>query len=256
MMLNEKVVVVTGGAGLIGAAFCRRLAAEGARVVVADLDVTRAEALASEISGAAGAAFPVAINITERESIESAIAQTLERFDRIDAVVNNAYPRTKNWGRRLEEVTYADFCAHTNLHLAGYFLVAQTFAAHFVKAGGGNIINMASIYGSMAPRFEVYEGTPMTMPVEYAAIKAGVIQLTKYFAQYFKKAGVRCNSLAPGGVLDGQPAEFLAAYQRFSGTRGMLAPDDLAGALAFLISDASQYVTGQNLIVDDGFSLG
>jgi NAD(P)-dependent dehydrogenase (short-subunit alcohol dehydrogenase family) len=114
---------------------------------------------------------------------------------------------------------------------------------------------MASIYGTLPPRFGVYDGTSMTMPVEYAVIKAGIIQLTRYMAQFYKARGIRVNALSPGGIRDAQPEAFLARYGALSGVKGMLAPTDLVGALAFLLSDESRYMTGQNLVVDDGFSL-
>jgi NAD(P)-dependent dehydrogenase (short-subunit alcohol dehydrogenase family) len=129
------------------------------------------------------------------------------------------------------------------------------FSAYFAKQESGAIVNMSSIYGVMAPRFEIYANTPMTMPVEYAAIKSGVVHLTRYFAQYYKKSGVRVNAISPGGVEDGQAPSFLAAYAQFCGTKGMLNADDLTGGLMFLLSDNARFITGQNLVIDDGFSL-
>jgi NAD(P)-dependent dehydrogenase (short-subunit alcohol dehydrogenase family) len=183
------------------------------------------------------------------------IAVVHATYGRIDAVVNNAYPRNKSWGKKLEDVAYDDFCENVGLHLGGYFLVAQKFALYFRANGGGNIVNMASIYGTQTPRFELYAGTEMTMPVEYAAIKSAVIQLTQYFAQYFKADAIRCNSLSPGGIRDHQPQVFLKKYGSYCGTKGMLDPGDIVGALIFLLSDSSRYMNGQNLIVDDGFCL-
>ena len=183
------------------------------------------------------------------------IDQVLRRYGRIDAVVNSAYPRNKSYGRRLEEVAYQDFCENTSLHLGGYFLVAQQFCLAFKAQGRGNLVNMSSIYGSMVPRFELYEGTSMTMPVEYAAIKAAIEHLTRYFAQYFKGFGIRVNSLSPGGVLAEQSSDFVGAYNSYCASKGMLEADDVVGALIFLLSEESRYITGQNLIVDDGFSL-
>ena len=142
-----------------------------------------------------------------------------------------------------------------NLHLGGYFLVMQQFASYFQRHGGGNMINIASIYGVIAPKFGVYSGTSMTMPVEYAAIKSSIIHLTQYFAQYFKSSGVRCNVLSPGGVLDEQPELFLNQYRSHCAKKGMLDAQDLCGSLIYLLSDASKFVTGHNLIVDDGFCL-
>lgn len=254
-MLSEKVVVVTGGAGLLGRRFCAAIAGQGGVVIVADVGRDAARRVAEEITATGGTAEAAALDVTDTRSVGELIARLAERHGRIDAVVNNAYPRNKNWGRRLEDVTYADFCENLSLHLGGYFLVAQSFAGYFRAHGGGNIVNMASIYGTMAPRFEIYAGTSMTMPVEYAAIKASIIQLTRYFAKYFKADGVRCNALSPGGILDRQPDSFVAQYDSHCGTKGMLDAQDIVGALVFLLSDASRYVTGQNLIVDDGFSL-
>jgi NAD(P)-dependent dehydrogenase (short-subunit alcohol dehydrogenase family) len=255
MTLDGKVVVITGGAGLLGRAFSRAVAASGATVVLTDVDPVAAEEAAARIRGNGGQVESAWLNIGSLESIEAVIADLHRRHGRIDAVVNNAYPRNPNYGRRLEDVEYDDFCENVQLHLGGYFLVAQRFAHYFQGKGGGSIVNLASVYGLMAPRFEIYEGTSMTMPVEYAAIKAGVIQLTRYFAQYYKRSAIRCNALAPGGVRDAQPESFTARYDAHCGSKGLLAPDDVCGALIFLLSDAARFVTGQVLVVDDGFSL-
>jgi len=256
ILLTDKVIVITGGAGFLGQQFCAAVAEQGGIAVVADVDVEAAVRVSGEINARfPGRAEVAAMDITSKDSISTLIAGLLEKHGRIDALVNNAYPRNRNYGRKLEDVTYEDFCDNVDSHLGGYFLVAQQFALLFRKQGGGNIVNMASIYGTMAPRFEVYAGTPMTMPVEYAAIKSAVIQLTRYFAQYFKGDGIRVNCLSPGGILDRQPEAFLQKYKAHCGTRGMLDARDINGSLLFLLSDASLYMTGQNLIVDDGFSL-
>jgi NAD(P)-dependent dehydrogenase (short-subunit alcohol dehydrogenase family) len=256
MLLENKQIIVVGGAGLLGQAFGKAIAAQGGTLVVADIDAGRtAEAVA-----AIGAAVPGAqvhgetVDITSKASLQELIGRCSARAGRIDAVVNNAYPRNKQYGRKLEDVEYADFCENVNLHLGGYFLSTQQFAEHFRAIGGGSVINVSSIYGLVAPRFEVYAGTPMTMPVEYAAIKAALQHLSVYFMRYYKGHPIRFNCLLPGGIIDRQPEAFLQAYRQFSQTKGMLAPEDLCGALVFLLSDLSQYVNGQNLVVDDGWS--
>lgn len=254
-MVSEKIVVVTGGAGLLGRRFCDAVAEQGGLAIVADLDMDAAGQIAAEINAAGHRAEAAKLDITSADSVDGLIAYLHSRHGRIDAVINNAYPRNKNWGRKLEEVNYADFCENISMHLGGYFLVAQRFALYFRAHGGGNIINMASIYGTLAPRFEIYADTAMTMPVEYAAIKSAVIQLTRYFAQYFKADGIRCNAISPGGILDQQPEAFLKRYNSHCGEKGMLDAKDIAGTLVFLLSDVSRYMTGQNLIVDDGFCL-
>jgi NAD(P)-dependent dehydrogenase (short-subunit alcohol dehydrogenase family) len=139
--------------------------------------------------------------------------------------------------------------------LGGLFLTSQQFAKYFQKQGHGNIINIASVYGVIAPKFEIYANTTMTMPVEYAAIKSGVIHLTAYMAKLFKSQQIRVNCLSPGGILDQQPRSFLDAYKANSLSKGMLDASDLTGTLVFLLSANSQYINGQNIVVDDGFVL-
>lgn len=255
MQLDQRVVVVTGGGGLIGRRFCAEIAREGGLAVVADIDAAAAERVAAHIRSAGGRAEGVALDITDAAAVDRLISDLHARHGRVDAVVNNAYPKNGRFGRKLEDVTYADFSENVSLHLGGYFLVAQRFALYFRDHGGGTIVNMASIYGLIAPRFEIYVGTPMTMAVEYAAIKSGVIHLTRYFAQYFKDDRIRCNAIAPGGIRDRQPQAFLEKYDAKCGTKGMLDPEDVSGTLIFLLSDASRFITGQTLVVDDGFSL-
>jgi NAD(P)-dependent dehydrogenase (short-subunit alcohol dehydrogenase family) len=254
--LNNKVIVITGGAGALGCCFVRGIAERGGIAIAADINLEAAKSLANEIAqGRAGQIEAAHIDITNKDSIVALISDLRQQYGRIDAVVNNAYPRNKNYGRKLEDVTYLDFCENVDMHLGGYFLVAQQFCLAFKKQGYGNVVNMSSIYGSIAPRLEVYDGTSMTMPVEYAAIKSAIEHLTRYFAQYFKGTGVRVNCYSPGGILAGQPTDFLAAYNKHCASKGMLNADDLLGGLLFLLSDESCYITGQNLLIDDGFSL-
>ena len=173
-------------------------------------------------------------------------------------MVNVAYPRNANYGRKFFDVEYKDFCANVDVHLGGYFLTCQRFAKTMSATGSGSIVNLASIYGMMAPRFEIYEGyegAPKTMPVEYAVIKAGVIQLTRYLAQFLRGSGVRVNAISPGGIEDAQPAAFQESYRRHCNSKGMLDRTDISDTLIYLLSDGASFVTGQNLIVDDGFTL-
>jgi len=255
--LDQQVVVVTGGAGRIGAAFCRAIAAQGGTAVIADTAPEAAGRLAAELCAAHGpaAALALTVDITSTRELDQAIATLQARFGRIDAVVNNAYPRNQNYGRKFEDVTYEDFADNVSRHLGGYFLTAQRFALHFKTRGRGQIVNLGSIYGVAAPRFEIYAGTPITMPVEYAAIKAGVLHLTRYLAQYLKPHGVRVNAISPGGVFADQPETFVQSYNQHTLGHRMLSPEDVTGTLIFLLSDASAHLTGQNLVVDDGWTL-
>lgn len=255
-MLANNVVVVSGGAGLIGKEFCHAIAKNGGIAIVADINMTNAQNVALEINSEfPGKAEACEMDISSKDSIQKLINYLVGKYGHVHSLVNNAYPRNKNYGRKIEDVTYADFNENLGLHLGGYFLASQQFCLFFKNQSFGNIVNMSSIYGVIAPRFDIYEQTSFSMPVEYAAIKSAVIHLTQYFAQYYKKTGIRVNCISPGGVLAGQPEAFLESYNSYCSSKGMLNPKDLCGALVFLLSAESQFVNGQNLIVDDGFTL-
>jgi NAD(P)-dependent dehydrogenase (short-subunit alcohol dehydrogenase family) len=254
--LRDKIIVITGGGGLIGSVFVRAIVENGGIAVVTDLNIKAATTVNKEIADANPDRVQFAsTDITNIKSINKVIDMLHQKYGRIDAVVNSAYPRNRRYGYKLEDVKYEDFCENVNSHLGGYFLVAQQFCIYFKKNGGGNIINMSSIYGLIAPRFEVYNGTSMTMPVEYAAIKSAVNHITKYFAQYYKGCNIRVNSICPGGIINDQPIDFLVQYNKFAARKGMLNAIDLNGTLLYLLSDMSEFVNGQNIVVDDGWAL-
>lgn len=256
-MLSNKVVVITGGAGLLGKEFVKSVIENNGIAIIADIN--------SDIGNSAKESLSLELNtqnidfaeldITSKESLQQCISYLNTKYGKVDALVNNAYPRNKNYGKHFFDVEYSDFCQNTNLNLGGYFLTSQQFANYFKEQGYGNIINISSIYGVIAPKFEIYENTTMTVPVEYAAIKSGLLHLTKYMAKYFKGMNIRVNAISPGGIFDNQPQQFLANYKKQCLNKGMLDKSDLKGTLVYLLSDMSRYVNGQNIIVDDGFSL-
>lgn len=256
-MLNKKVIVITGGAGLLGQAFSKAVLENNGIAVIADIN----EQKSLEITKNIQALYPNGtvefelVDINNKQSIGQMIDNLHQKYGHIDALVNNAYPRNKNYGKKFEDVTYEDFCENININLGGYFLISQQFLKYFCKQGSGNIVNISSIYGVIAPRFEIYDNTPMTMPVEYAAIKSALIHLTKYMAKYYKGKNIRVNAISLGGLLDSQPATFIESYNANSLNKGMLDKSDINGSLIYLLSDLSQFVNGQNIIIDDGFTL-
>jgi NAD(P)-dependent dehydrogenase (short-subunit alcohol dehydrogenase family) len=257
MMLKNKVVVITGGAGLLGQEFVKAVAENGGIPIIADINESfgrESAANLNKIDGYEKVDF-IRLDITSKKSLDDAIDYLKKEYGSIDALVNNAYPRNKNYGRHFFDVEYDDFVENIGLNLGGYFTASQRFADYFISQGYGNIINISSIYGVVAPKFEVYENTPMTMPVEYAAIKSGLLHLTKYMAKYFKGKNIRVNAISPGGIFDNQPEDFLLGYKKECLNKGMLDKSDLKGTLVYLLSDMSKYVNGQNIIVDDGFSI-
>lgn len=256
-MLKNKVVVITGGAGLIGKEFVKAVIENGGIAIIADINEQIGEEVKENISkelNTTNIDF-IKLDITSKESLNKCLNYLDKKYKRIDALVNNAYPRNKNYGKDFFEVEYSDFVENTGLNLGGYFTASQQFAQYFKSQGYGNIVNISSIYGVVAPKFEVYENTTMTMPVEYAAIKSGLIHLTKYMAKYFKGMNIKVNALSPGGILNSQPEAFLEKYKEQCLNKGMLHNSDLKGTLIYLLSDMSKYVNGQNIVVDDGFSL-
>lgn len=256
-MLEKKVVVITGGAGLIGQEFVKAVIEHNGVAIIADIN----EEIGNRIKEKLKQEFNnqniefISLDITSKDSLQACINKLSAQYGRIDALVNNAYPRNKNYGQHFFDVTYNDFSENLSLNLGGYFLASQQFANFFKLQGHGNIINIASIYGIIAPKFDIYNNTTMTTPVEYVAIKAGLIHLTKYMAKYFKGLNIRVNALSPGGILNNQPEEFLEKYNSYGINKGMLEAQDIKGTLVYLLSDMSQHVNGQNIIIDDGWSL-
>jgi len=256
-MLSNQVVVITGGAGLIGQEFVKAVVEQNGIAIIADINEKSGEEVKKSLSkklNTKNIDF-VKLDITSKDSLEKCIYTLENKYSRIDALVNNAYPRNKNYARHFFDVEYSDFVENLGLNLGGYFTTSQQFAKFFKKQGYGNIVNISSIYGVIAPKFEVYNGTSMTMPVEYAAIKSGLIHLTKYMAKYFRGLNIRVNTLSPGGIFDSQPKQFLEQYKNECLNKGMLDKSDLKGTLIYLLSDMSKYVNGQNIVVDDGFIL-
>ena len=256
-MLNNHVVVITGGAGLIGQEFIRAVANQSGVAIIADINSElgnfvkmnlRKELKTEKIDF-------VQMDITSKESVLNSIKYIDEKYGKIDSLVNNAYPRNKNYGKHFFDVEYDDIVENVGMNLGGCIIPSQLFALYFQKQGYGNIINISSIYGVIAPTFELYNNTTMTTPVEYVAAKSGMLHLTKYMAKYFKGMNIRVNSISPGGILDSQPEEFLKKYNQKCLTKGMLDGCDLTGTLIFLLSDMSMYINGQNVVVDDGFTI-
>ena len=240
--LENKIIVLTGGNGLLGSAMIKRIKLEGAFLI--NLDV--AHKTNKDLSN-------INCDITNKESIDNALSIVIKRYRRIDGLVNNAYPRTKDWGNKFEDIKLDSWKQNIDWQLNSYFYISQQVAIQMSKQKYGSIINIASIYGIVGPDFTVYDGTSMTMPAGYAAIKGGLINLTRYMASYFGPYKVRVNSVSPGGIFDNQNIKFVQNYEKRVPLGRMGTPDDIAPSVSFLLSDDAGYITGQNLIVDGGW---
>lgn len=250
--LSGDVVIVTGGAGLIGREICEAIDDYGGNVIVADNDREHGSTVARSLKE--GDYYY--LDITDSESIKSLCDEIISEFGHIDGLVNAAYPRNENYGKSFESVGLDDWIENVNLHLGGYYAMTREVALRILELGDvGSIINFGSIYGTQAPDFEVYNGTEMTSPVEYSAIKAGIINFTRYMASYLGDDNIRVNAISPGGVFNNQEELFIENYEERVPLGRMANPGDILGAVVYLLSSASSYVTGHNLVVDGGWTI-
>lgn len=240
-----KTVAICGAGGLIGKEITQCFFEHDANVVM--MDINEPQVINDQV-------LSVQVDINSKESLQKAIDKINKKFKKIDIWINTAYPRTKDWGKSLEDSDIDWFNTNTEMHLGGYFLSSKLALEEMKAKGGGCLINFASIYGILGPNFSVYEGLPMTNPVAYAAIKGGIINLTRYFATYYGPDGVRVNTISPGGVFDNQNEEFVRRYNNLTPLKRMAKKEEIAGPVLFLASDAASYITGHNLVVDGGWS--
>jgi NAD(P)-dependent dehydrogenase (short-subunit alcohol dehydrogenase family) len=241
--LQNKVIIVTGSSGLLGQDIVQSLRIQGAIVYEADINF-------KEMSS-----FCINMDITCEESVKEAVKKVLDLYGTIDGWVNNAYPRTKDWGNNLENISIESWRKNVDMHMNGYFICSRIILEQMKIQKFGSLINMSSIYGLVAPDFTVYNGTEMTMPAAYAAIKGGLINLTRYFASYYGPFQVRANCISPGGIFDYQSEIFINNYCNKVPMKRMGSPKDISPAVNYLLSDGSSYLTGQNIIIDGGWSI-
>lgn len=265
--VSEKVAVVTGALGLLGREHCAALAAAGAQLVVTDLNADALGALAARAREAgARDALAVACDLTLPGDVARLRAAVLERFGRIDVLVNNAAiddkvgPSPESAEElRFENYSVERFRRQLDVNVTGVFLCCQQLGSLMAERGSGSIINVASTYGVVAPNQDLYRGSDGKQSfwkgAAYPASKGAVLQLTRFLAAYWGERGVRVNALCPGGVEAGQDAYFRARYAERTPLRRMAAPSDYRGALLFLASEASAYMTGASLMVDGGFTI-
>jgi NAD(P)-dependent dehydrogenase (short-subunit alcohol dehydrogenase family) len=248
--LKGKTAVVTGGAGLIGKTVCLGLAEAGAKVYIADINVETGKKIKIKNKNLEF----IYLDITKLKSIKECIKTILKKHNKIDIWINLAYPRTKDWSDKFEDIKYESWKKNIDMHLNGYFLCCQQIAEHMKRKKKGCIINFGSTYGVVAPNFSIYVKN-QTMPAAYSAIKGGILNLTKYLATYYSKYNIRVNAICPGGIFDNQTEKFVKNYSKKTPLGRMGKPEEIVGPVVFLASDAASYVTGHILMVDGGWTI-
>ena len=250
--LDGRVALVTGGAGLYGVHITRALAEVGAHVVIASRNKDQCEKVSSEMNAEGLQVSASHLDLGSSESITRLCENIVGKFGKIDILFNNAVARA---GGDPSTVTEEEWETAMRINSTGFFLSCKIFGEQMRKQGFGVIVNISSIYGVVAPNFNIYEGTEMTSPANYAFAKGGMINFTRYLASYYGRYGIRVNSISPGGFhTDDQPDIFVENYSRQTLLGRMAVDDDIKGAAVFLASDASSYITGQNLMVDGGWT--
>jgi NAD(P)-dependent dehydrogenase (short-subunit alcohol dehydrogenase family) len=258
--LTGRVAVVTGGAGLLGRQFCQTLAGAGAAVLVADVNKEAADQAAD---GLAKAEAHV-VDVGDAQSVKAMVAAAVSRFGRLDILVNSAAldPKFDASGKDKHNSAFEDYPlkaweAALRVNLTGAFLCSQAAVGPMLKQGTGVIVNICSTYGLGGPDQRIYQKASKPAqykPVDYTVTKAGILGLTKYLATYYGEKNIRVNALTPGGVFNAHDDEFTKAYSARTVLGRMARPDEMNGALLFLASDASSYMTGANLVVDGGWT--
>jgi NAD(P)-dependent dehydrogenase (short-subunit alcohol dehydrogenase family) len=250
--LEGMVVVVTGAAGQVGDQLTKAYSEAGAHVVLADINAEECAKRAKTLSKSGKKCIGLAMDITDRRSVENALNAVLTGFGKVDVLVNNAGMGVFT---PFETRSVDEFEKALKINLTGTFLCSQVFSSQMIKQKSGSIINIGSVYGVTTADYRIYGDSGRNSSEVYAATKAGVIHMTRYLAAYLARHGIRVNCISPGGLFNSQAPEFVKNYE-YKTPMGRMADDtDLKGAAVFLASPAAKYVTGQNLVVDGGFTL-
>lgn len=244
MKVDNKVIIVSGGNGLIGKEIVKFLKDNRAIVINAEINIE------DDIDRGL-----INCDITNPDSVNRLIRMVLEKYTKIDGLVNNAYPRTVDWGLAFEHVPLDSWKQNVDLQLNSVFYICQKVLEIMKAQNSGSIVNFASIYGVVGNDFTIYENTDgMTSPAAYAAIKGGLINFTRYLASYYGKYNIRVNCVSPGGIFNNQHPEFVKQFEYKVPIKRMGTPKDIAPSVGFLLSEESTYITGHNLIIDGGWT--
>ncbi len=248
--MKKKNIIITGGFGTIGEALSKSLLKQGHNVIIIDTKVKKKNNLINKKN-----LFVIKKNINKENEIKKIVLQISKKFNKIDALVHCAYPKTKDWGLKLEKLNQKSLNENLNNHLGSTIILSKIIIKQFLKQKFGNLILLSSIMGLNNPKFETYIGTKMSSPIEYSAIKSGIISVTKYLAKYYSKKNLKINCVSPGGIKSNLPKKFIKNYKKQCNAKGLLNSEDVVNGINFLLSDKSNFISGHNLVIDDGYSL-
>jgi NAD(P)-dependent dehydrogenase (short-subunit alcohol dehydrogenase family) len=246
-------ILITGSSGLIGSALVKDLLSRGENLILCDIKKYKVNKNANQKYK--NQIYFQSTNINNSKSIDLLIKKAVKKFGKIDAAIHCAYPKSKNFGQRFENLSSKELEYNLTTQLGSAIIFSQKIVKFFLKQGYGNLILFSSIMGVKNPDFEVYKGTSMSSPIEYSAIKSGIISITKYLAKYLKNKKIKVNCISPGGILNNQNKIFIKKYKKKCLSKGLLDPNDLCGLVRFLLSSDSNYINGSNHVIDDGWSL-
>lgn len=252
-MKNNKTIIITGGAGRIGQSLASQLVKKKENVLIGDFNKKKLYKIKKIINSEHLEIFHG--DLTKTKNIDKFIKFGVSKFGNISSAVHCSYPTSKGWGTKFENLKEKYLNEDLNKQLGGTILFSQRIMKYFLKQKKGNLILISSILGLQPPKFEHYQNLRMISPIEYSAIKAGIISITRYLSKYNKKKNIRVNCVSPGGIKDKQSQIFSNRYKLSCNSKGLLNPTDVVDLINFLLSDKSQYINGQNIVVDDGWSL-
>ena len=256
-MLGNSIFVITGAGGRIGSALTEAIILKGGKVIIGDSNKKKFFHLKNKLGNKINEKNSLYYigDLTKDKNIKKFINKGLRKFKKIDGAIHCMYPKSRGWGNRFENIKEENLRIDLNNQLGGAIIFSQNILKYFSKVNKGNLIHISSIQGIRSPKFDHYKSLKMTSPLEYTAIKSGIISITAYLAKYYKNKNLRINCVSPGGIKDNQPKKFLKKYRSSCNLKGMLDPKDIIDTILFLLSNQSTYINGQNIVVDDGWSL-
>ncbi len=253
--IKDKTILITGAAGLIGSSLAKEASNLGAKLFLTDFNKDKLDKISDELIEKNNDVFSLHIDLSSQSAIDSLMEVTLSKFNKLDSAVYCQYPKSAGFGDSFEDFKEYNLYKDLNLQLGMAILFSRKLMMQFNMQGYGDLVHISSIQGVQPPKFEHYENTTMSSPIEYSAIKSGIISVTKWLAKYHKNKNIRVNCVSPGGIKDNQIEKFQKKYREDCTNIGMISPRDISSAILFLLSPSAKAINGHNFIVDDGWTL-